>query len=77
MKKPTKCRTGVLSQSGASIFAALPIRSKLFCPRGKENEEKLPSVTTNRHSKKICPLYYIVVVIVDGQFDAYALKIYI
>ena len=74
MKKPTKCRTGVLSQSGASIFAARLIRSKSFCPRGKE---KLPSVTTNRHSKKICPLYYIVVVIVDGQFDAYALKIYI
>ena len=27
--------------------------------------------------KKLCPLYYIVVVIVDGQFAAYALKIYI
>ena len=32
MKKPTKCRTGVLNLSGASIFAALPIRSMdSFC----------------------------------------------
>ena len=27
-EKPTKCRNGVLSQSGASIFAARPIRSE-------------------------------------------------
>ena len=27
-EKPTKCRNGMLSQSGASIFAARPIRSE-------------------------------------------------
>ena len=29
MKKPTKCRNGVLSQSGASIFATRPIRTNV------------------------------------------------
>ena len=32
LKKPTKCRNDVLSQSGASIFAARPIRNEQFCP---------------------------------------------
>ena len=43
MKKPTKCRTGVLSQSGASIFAARPIRVSNFA-------------LGERKIKKNCPL---------------------
>ena len=66
MKKPTKCRTGVLSQFGASIFAARPARNSNFALGERKIKKNCP-VTTNQHSKKFCALYYIVVVIADGQ----------
>ena len=77
MKKPTKCRTGVLSQSRASIFAARPIRSKSNFALGERRIKKNFRLLQQISIKKNCPLYYIVIVNVDEQFAAYALKIYI
>ena len=73
MKKPTKCRTGVLSQFRTSILAARPIRSSNFALGERKIKKNCPLLQQIR-IKKNCPLYYIVVVIVDGQFAAYVLK---
>ena len=55
-----------LDQSGVSNFA-------LEERKIKKNFLLLEQISI----KKNCPLYYIVIVIVDGQFAANALKIYI
>ena len=56
------------------VFSPLD-QSEVILSTGKGKlRKKLSSVTTNQHSKNFCLLYYIVIVIVDGQFAAYALK---
>ena len=77
MKKPTKCRTGVLSQRAASIFADGDQSGvSNFALRERKFKKNCPLLQQISIENKFCPLHYIVIVIANEQFTAYALKIY-
>ena len=75
MKKPTKCRTGVLSQFGASIFAAQPIRSSNFALGEREIKKNFPLLQQISIQKNFALCITLLLLLLMGS--AYGLKIHI